>query len=185
MRQVVISVLFALFLGAPVHGQTPFGNPWEPPRIPPAPAQFVPPTPEHPSLAWARGILRCTGNPCVVHENHGGFVKVFDKAREVLEQHHVALLVNGLCSSACARTAALMLQRGHGCITARAVLGVHQQRDVWTGKSSDLSYGALDRAIAGRGGLPPPEEVDHLPFDVTRRILPVCGEQPRQRYADR
>ncbi|MBM3272402.1 hypothetical protein FJY94_03970 [Candidatus Kaiserbacteria bacterium] len=162
-----------------------FGErPQESTNVPQGPERIPPPLtrdqyiPKHPTLAWARRTLECRGNPCIVTENFGGYIDEHDMAGRVLAAHKVTLAAAGECDSACARTVARLSAIGYGCIMPGALLGVHRQIDLDTGRSAYLSYGPLNRAIARRGTLPSHNDVMYIRFEMARRYLPVCGGHP-------
>jgi hypothetical protein len=75
--------------------------------------------------AAVRGALGNCGQPCVVHDNPGGSVRLFEAAAEaVLSGARNLVVIDGPCASACAIFADIARERV--CITDRASFRFHK-----------------------------------------------------------
>ena len=131
---------------------------------------------------------RCTRSTCIIRENRGGDVALYQRAaREVLAEGK-NLVIDGFCASACVVLADLA--RSRTCITLDAEIAVHKTSimevpaDAVIG-GPDLPAGRLlrrsdppqsadiNRWVYAHGGYPS-EGAMVMPVDAARSFWPLC-----------
>lgn len=139
-------------------------------------------------IAFAQSILRCSGNPCIVHDNPGGMIGHFELAALMMHKHGIKVeFVN--CRSACVMAARLLARLGNACSLPGGHFGIHMAATpgflFFSEEITNTSYGrTFDHYAAMHGGLPPPEEMMFVPREVSRLVVPPCRTN-RHRVAKR
>lgn len=117
--------------------------------------------------------LNC-GEPCIVNDNPGGNVYLFQLAADqVLAGARERVVIDGLCASACAYFADKA--RDRVCITPRAIMGFHK------GKVADddrvritLHHSPdIEQWVMRRGGYPSVGYLE-MKFADAKKFWPVC-----------
>lgn len=119
-----------------------------------------------------------SGCPLVIEASPGGDVEAFRLHGLWLLEHHVPIIVDGECDSAC--TALVDVARANVCITTDAIFGYHQQ--YWTDKDGKDHYSRLSFETPGlnaylesRGGQPATrDDVLYVDFEIAKRFYKPC-----------
>jgi hypothetical protein len=121
------------------------------------------------------------GRPLIIEGSPGGDVIAYRLKGLDLAYHHVPVILDGLCASAC--TLLVDLARADACITTEAIFALHQEEetrlDLRTGKKTTryrpLVYETpgLNAYIERRGGLPR-DDVMIMGFNELKAFYKPC-----------
>jgi hypothetical protein len=155
-----------------------------------APLFAAVPTQAGPSLDR---VLRpaCDRDPtCIIRNNHGGEISLFQQAARELLREGKRLVIDGRCESACVILADMA--RPYACLTPRAVMAVHQASIVrlsysrnaagraerqyeLVGRSDPPQSRDIDQWVADHGGYPP-DGLLLISLPDAQQFWPMCED---------
>lgn len=121
------------------------------------------------SNGFVRGFLSACGDPCIIEDNHGGFVVDYLALASEVNKQKLPVLIGGVCASACALFADLA--RPNVYIRTSVEFRFHKSSLESDPKMSD----DISNWVAAHGGFPSYAggTTLHMPFFEARKFWPA------------